>query len=137
MSVLCHRRRIEIFRHLFSIRQRPNVFFLRCLAGARQMPGRRPPHITGLHVSTVTLGWVGAPNERSPFRFHDAIADFPDRCLTRTRIADRRPGFGGGFVNIARASPAPFSSPRELSQRVQNLPMLSRTASRKTCATEY
>ena len=47
--------------------------------------------------------WVGAPNERAPFRFHDGSVDFADRCLTRTRIADRRPGFGRGFMNIARA----------------------------------
>ena len=59
-----------------------------------QTPGRRPPRITGLHVNYVTLGWVGAPNERALFRFHDAIAVFADRCLTRTRIADQ--GLGGG-----------------------------------------
>ena len=29
-----------------------------------QMPGRRPPRITGRFVTTVTRGWVGAPNER-------------------------------------------------------------------------
>ena len=108
MSVFCHRRRIEIFCHLFSIPQRPNVCFSRHLPGARHI-------ITGLRVSSVTLGWVGAPNERAPFKFHDAIAAFADRCLKRTRIADRRPGFGG-------ASPAQLNSPRELPRRVQNLP---------------
>ena len=71
-----------------------------------QTSGRRPPHITGLCVNSVTLEWVGAPNERAPFRFHDAIADFADRCLTRTWIADRRPGSGGDFMNIARVARA-------------------------------
>ena len=84
-------------------------FFVACfLHSSAQMclyqtPGRRPLPITGRFVSTATRGWVGAPNEHAPFRFHDGIADFADRCLTRTRIADRRPGFGGGFMNIARA----------------------------------
>ena len=47
-------------------------------------PGHRPPHITGRRVDTVTPGWVGAPNERAPFRFHNAIVGFVDRCLSRT-----------------------------------------------------
>ena len=34
-----------------------------------QSPGRRPPPITGRFVNTMTRGWVGAPNERAPFRF--------------------------------------------------------------------
>ena len=59
-----------------------------------QTPGRRPPYITGLRETSVTLGWVGAPNERAPLRVHDAIAVFFARCLTRTRIADQ--GLGGG-----------------------------------------
>ena len=59
-----------------------------------QTPGRRPPYITGLRVNSVTLGWVGPPNERAPLRVHDAIAVFAARCLTRTRIADQ--GLGGG-----------------------------------------
>ena len=67
--------------------------------------------------------WVGAPNERAPFRFHYGITDFADRCLTRTRIADRRPGFGGRFMNIARAFARGLNSPRELSRRVKNLPV--------------
>ena len=48
-------------------------------------PGRRPPPITGRFVDTVTRGWVGAPNERAPFRFHGAVVGFVDRCLSRTR----------------------------------------------------
>ena len=50
-----------------------------------QTPGRRPPPITCRFVNTVTKGWVGAPNERVPFRFHGAVVDFVDRCLPRTR----------------------------------------------------
>ena len=50
-----------------------------------QTPGRRPPPITGRFVNTVTRGWVGAPNERAPFRFHGGILGFVDRCLSRTR----------------------------------------------------
>ena len=33
-----------------------------------QTPVRRPPRIIGRFVNTVTRGWVGAPNERAPFR---------------------------------------------------------------------
>ena len=33
-----------------------------------QMPGRRPPRITGHVVNTVARGWVGASNERALFR---------------------------------------------------------------------
>ena len=50
-----------------------------------QTPGRRPPRITGRLVNTVTRGWVGAPNERAPFRFHGAVVGFVDRYLSRTR----------------------------------------------------
>ena len=34
---------------------------------------------------TLTRGWVGAPNERAPFRFHDAVVGFFDRYLSRTQ----------------------------------------------------
>ena len=44
-----------------------------------ETPGRRPPHIAGLRVNSVTLGWVGAPNERALFRFNDEIVVFADR----------------------------------------------------------
>ena len=50
-----------------------------------QTPGRRPPPITGRFVNTVTRGWVGAPNERAPFRFHGAVVVFVHRCLSRSR----------------------------------------------------
>ena len=46
-----------------------------------QTPGRRPPRITARFVNTVTRGWVGAPNERAPFRFHGVVVGFVDRCL--------------------------------------------------------
>ena len=69
-----HRRGIAIFCRLFSTQQR-----------LYQTPGRRPPRITGRFVITVTRGWVGAPNERAPFRFHGAVVGFVDRCLSRTR----------------------------------------------------
>ena len=48
-------------------------------------PGRRPPHITGRRVTTVTRGWVGAPNEGASFGFHNAVVVFVDRCLSMTR----------------------------------------------------
>ena len=50
-----------------------------------QTHGRRPPDITGRFVNTMTRGWVGAPNERAPFRIHGAVVGFVDRCLSRTR----------------------------------------------------
>ena len=95
-----------------------------------QTPRRRPPHITGLRANSVTLGWVGAPNDRAPFRFHDAIADFSDRCLTSTQIADRRPGVGGGFMNIeARAiklAPRAFPESSKTSDETRRTPALIR-----------
>ena len=54
----------------------------RCLY---QTPGRCPPRITGRFVNTVTRGWVGAPNERTSFRFHGKVVGFVDRCLSTTR----------------------------------------------------
>ena len=68
-----------------------SIIFVACfLRGSAQMcsyqtRGRRPPRITGRFVNTVTRGWVGAPNERAPFRFHGAVVGFVDRCLSRTR----------------------------------------------------
>ena len=50
-----------------------------------QTPGQRPPRITGRVVNTVTRRWVGAPNERTLFRIHDAVVDFVDLFLSRTR----------------------------------------------------
>ena len=48
-------------------------------------PGQLPPHDTGDGVKTVTLGWVGAPNERTQFRIQDAVVGFVNRCLSRIR----------------------------------------------------
>ena len=59
-----------------------------------QTPGRRPTHVTGRHLNTVVfLGWVQAPNERAPFRVHDAVIVFVDQCLTRSQIANQGVGF--------------------------------------------
>ena len=40
--------------------------------------GQRPSHIAGYDANTVTLGWVGAPNERTQFRIHGAVVGFVD-----------------------------------------------------------
>ena len=56
-----------------------SIFFVACfLHNSAQMcfyqtPGRRPPRITGRFVNTLTRGWVGAPNEHAPLRFHGAV----------------------------------------------------------------
>ena len=59
-STFCQSRLIDIFCHLFCAHQRPIVFY--------HTPGQLPPHDTGHCGNTVTLGWVGTPNERTPFR---------------------------------------------------------------------
>ena len=55
----------------------PKRVCIRRLADAR--------HLSPVVLWTLTRGWVGAPNERAPFRFHDAVIGFVDRCLSRTR----------------------------------------------------
>ena len=76
---------------LFLPSERDREFFVACfLHSSAQMclyqtPGRRPPPITGRCEHCVTRGWVGAPAERAPFRFHGAVVGFVDRCLSRTR----------------------------------------------------
>ena len=107
---------------IFSIGERSRLLIACFLYSRGQMffsqtPGRRPPHITGLRVNSVTLPWVRAPNERAPFRVHDAIASFADRCLTRTRIA-RRPGFGWGFMNTEQLR---VSCPGEFYTKMKNV----------------
>ena len=52
-----------------------------------QTPGRRPPRITGRRVNTVSLGGVGARDERALFRFHDAVGVFVDSCLAELGLA--------------------------------------------------
>ena len=63
------------------------IIFVVCFLHTRgrkflyQTPGPRPHRITGRFVNTATRGWVGAPNERAPFRFYDAVIGFVDRCV--------------------------------------------------------
>ena len=78
--IFCHRRGIEKCCRLFSTWYTavPKM----CLY---QTLGRRLLPITGSFVNTVTRGWVGAPNERTPFRFHGAVVGFVDRYLSRAR----------------------------------------------------
>ena len=38
-----------------------------------QTTGRRLPHITGLRVNSVTLGWDGAPNERALLKVNESL----------------------------------------------------------------
>ena len=72
---------------VFAIRE-GSKFSVACILHTRgqpflhQTPGRRPPRITGRVVNTVARGWVGAPNERAPFIFHDALVGFVDRYLS-------------------------------------------------------
>ena len=74
----------------FAIGEGSRIFVACFLHSSAQMclyqtSGRRPPPITGRFVNTVNRGWVGAPNERAPFRFHGTVVVFVDRCMTRTR----------------------------------------------------
>ena len=79
-----------------------------------QMPGRRPPRVTGRFVNTVTRGWVGAPNERAPFRFHGAVVGFLDRCPSRTEISPLRVNI---WLSFSQADLGPRSA-QELFFRV-------------------
>ena len=77
-------------RPIFAIGEGSRIFVACFLHSSAQMclyqtPGRRPPPITGRFVNTATRGWVRAPNERAPFRFHGTVVGFVDRCLSRTR----------------------------------------------------
>ena len=72
-----------------------------------QTPGRRPPRITGRVVNTVTRGWVEAPNERAPFRFHGAVVGFVDRCLSGLGISPLRINF---WLSFSQADLGPRSS---------------------------
>ena len=71
-----------------------------------QTPGRRPPPITGRFVNTVTRGWVGAPDERAPFRFHGAVVGFVDRFLSRTR----NPAASNSWLSYSQADLGPRSA---------------------------
>ena len=52
---------MEIFLSSVFCTQTANCVFHHTL-------GQLPSHDTGHCVNTVALGWVGAPNERTPFR---------------------------------------------------------------------
>ena len=78
----CHRRGIDNFRRLFSTYQRPNVFVSDVC--------RRPPRITGRVVNTVARGWVGARDERAPFRLHDISLVLSIGVCRRLRISQIR-----------------------------------------------
>ena len=54
-----------------------------------QRPDWRPPQITGGRVSAVHQGGVGAPTKLATFRVYDAVVDFVERSVRRTRIAPR------------------------------------------------
>ena len=62
-----------------------SVFYTPAANFFNHTPGQHPPHITGRCVNTVILEWVGASDERAPFRGHDAVVCFVNRCLSRTR----------------------------------------------------
>ena len=64
------------FLSQFSAHQPPNVL---------QKPDRRTPQIAGRRVSALHQGGVGAPNELATFRVHDAVVDFVERSVWRTR----------------------------------------------------
>ena len=72
-----------------------------------QAPGRRPPPITGRFVNTVTRGWVGAPIERAPFRFHGAVVGFVHRCLSRLGISPLRSNI---WLSFSQADLGPRSA---------------------------
>ena len=74
-------------RSIFAIGEGSRSFVACFLHSSAQMclyqtSGRRPPRITGRFVNTATRGWVGAPNERDPFRFRGAVVGFVD-CVCR------------------------------------------------------
>ena len=50
-----------------------------------KMPDWRPPQITGRRVSTLHQGGVGAPNELATFKVHDAVVDFVEQSVWKTR----------------------------------------------------
>ena len=76
----------------FAIGEESRIFVACFLHSSAQMcfvsdawPAPATYHVIGRFVNTVTRGWVGALNERAPFRFHGVVVGFVDRCLCRTR----------------------------------------------------
>ena len=51
-----------------------------------QTLGRRPPHITGRRVNTVSLRWVGSPKERASFRVHDVVIGFVESLVVSINV---------------------------------------------------
>ena len=91
LLVLSCGRRLHPLEILFFARwETIESFCLSVLQTSRQMcfiqkPDRRTPQITGRRVSAVHQGGVGAPNELATFRVHDAVVDFVERSVWRTR----------------------------------------------------
>ena len=50
-----------------------------------EQPDRRPPQITDRRVTNVRQGVGGAPNELATFIVYDAVVDFVEQCVWRTR----------------------------------------------------
>ena len=71
-SILGRRRGIDIFWPPGFYTAAPKCVLVSD-AWPYQTPGRRPLRITDSFVNTVTRGLVGAPNERTPFRFDGAV----------------------------------------------------------------
>ena len=85
-----------VFRHIlskfcfFARWETIESFCLSFLHTSRQMcflqkADRRPLQITDRRVSAVHLVGVGAPHELATFRVHDAVVDFVERSVRRTR----------------------------------------------------
>ena len=74
-----HRRGIEIFCRLFSTNQRPNVFV------SDAWPAPATYHRPRCEHCDQRVGRRSEPLTSAPFRFHDAVVRFFDRCLPRTR----------------------------------------------------
>ena len=70
-------------------------------------------------MSIVTLGKVGAPNQRAGLGFHDGVV-CPSICSGCSRVlikvVSRICESNRGFQDIARASPAQFKSARVVSR---------------------
>ena len=73
-------------------------------------PGRaRHVCITGRFVNTTVTGrWVGASNERAPFRFHGAVVVFVDRCCRGLGISPLRTNI---WLSFSQADLGPKISP--------------------------
>ena len=82
-------------RYIFCHRRGSSNFVAYFLHSSAQLclyqtPGRHPPRIIGLFVNTVARVWVGAPNERAPFRFHGAVVGLSIDVCRRLGISPLR-----------------------------------------------